>query len=195
MKINRIIQIFLSMLIFVIIYSVFYFYFSENETKNKSDQSIILKKKISKSEKLNSIIEKLEYNSTDKKGNQYHLKSKTAKINLENQNIVLLIDVTAIINLIGKSPILIKSRYAEYNKSNYDTKFYDDVSVNYDNNKLNAKNLDLFFKENKAYMYNNILFVNNKSKLVADKVDFNLLSGDININMHGSNDKIRIYNK
>ena len=157
MKINRIIQIFLSILIFVIIYSVFYFYFSENEIKDKLDQSIILKKEINKSERLNTIIEKLEYNSTDKKGNQYHLKSKTAKINLENQDIVLLTNVTAIINLIGKSPILIKSRHAKYNKSNYNTKFYDDVSVDYDNNKLNAKNLDLFFKENKAYMYNNIL--------------------------------------
>ena len=54
---------------------------------------------------------------------------------------------------------------------------------------------DLSIRSNKAYIYNNILFANKNSSLEADVIDFNLLSGDININMFEEKDKIKIINK
>ena len=41
-------------------------------------------------------------------------------------------------------------------------------------------------------MYNNIEFYNNDSKVVADKIFFDLANGDIKINMYNDNNKVSI---
>ena len=44
-------------------------------------------------------------------------------------------------------------------------------------------------------MYNNIKFSNKNSKISADKLFFDLLNGDIKINMYNKDDKITFLNK
>jgi len=41
-------------------------------------------------------------------------------------------------------------------------------------------------------MYNNIKFYNNDSEITADKLFFDLVNGDIKINMYNVDDKITI---
>ena len=41
-------------------------------------------------------------------------------------------------------------------------------------------------------MYNNIEFINDDSKIIADKLFFDLVNGDIKINMYNKDDKIVI---
>ena len=41
-------------------------------------------------------------------------------------------------------------------------------------------------------MYNNIEFSNNDSKVLADKIFFDLANGDIKINMYNDNSKVSI---
>ena len=64
--------------------------------------------------------------------------------------------------------------------------------VKYENNILENKNLDIFFKDNYGIMYNNIEFINDDSKIIADKLFFDLVNGDIKINMYNKDDKIVI---
>ena len=192
---KRIIQLSLVLLIFVLSYTVFYLYFYESDKVKLTVNQNLQKKQIIESTEVDNIIENLEYKSIDTEGNQYMLKSKSANQSQENKNILFLSEVEAVINLLGREPIYINSNYAEYNKINYDTKFYDEVEVKYNDNNLNANNLDLSIRSNKAYIYNNILFANKNSSVEADVIDFNLLSGDININMFEEKDKIKIINK
>ena len=110
----------------------------------------------------------------------------------DNQNLIILKNVKCTINLYNKSKIYIFSDFAEHNKNNFDTKFYDKVELNYGQNRLIGDNLDIFFKDNYAKIYNNVKFNNDNSHLKADKIDFDILSGNININMFDRNKKILI---
>tara|TARA_Y100001970_G_scaffold287598_1_gene412679 strand:- start:11927 stop:12514 length:588 start_codon:yes stop_codon:yes gene_type:complete len=195
METKKIIQLSLIFLIIIVSFAVFYAYFYEDNKIELVEKQVLEKKTIINSNEVDNVIENLEYKSIDSDGNQYLIKSKSANSSLEDQNILFLSDVKAVINLINRQPIYIYSRYAEYNKLNYDTKFYDGVEVKYDNNNVNANNLDLLLKNNRVYIYNNILYANNTSELEADFIDFDLLTGDININMFKNEDKIKIINK
>jgi len=195
MKVKLIVQILLLTLIFVISYLVFHFYFSEKKDLAIKKLEEELTEEINLKDLSSNVIESLEYKSKDNQGNEYVVKSEYAEINLENQDILILQNVTATINLVGKDPILIFSEFAEYNKSNFDTKFYDGVEVFFEDNIINSNNLDLFFKDNIGSMYSDIRFINNNSELAADLIDFNLLSGDISVSMYDREEKIKISKK
>ena len=195
MKVKLLVQILLLTLIFVISYLVFHFYFSEKKDLTLKKLEEELTEEINLKDLSSNVIESLEYKSKDNQGNEYVVKSEYAEINLENQDILILQNVTATINLVGKDPILIFSEFAEYNKSNFDTKFYDGVEVFFEDNIINSNNLDLFFKDNIGSMYSDIRFVNSNSELAADLIDFNLLSGDISVSMYGKEEKIKISKK
>ncbi len=44
-------------------------------------------------------------------------------------------------------------------------------------------------------MYNNINLFKEDASLKADKITFDLINGDVNINMYNPNDKITVLNK
>ena len=200
MNLKLSLQIFLFALILLISYLVFKNYFSEvevvevKETLNKT-VSRDSKDRSDSSEDSSSIIENLEYKSIDSRGNKYIVKAGIGETKLKNQNILILQKVNAKINLIKKSPILIVSDYAEYNSINFDTKFFGSVIAKFEDNKIKSDNLDLFFKDNLALMYNNIYFTNSISKMNADKINLDLLTGDIIVQMFESSEKIKIKSK
>lgn len=142
-----------------------------------------------------NIIEKLEYNTIDSLGNRYLLKAEYGEIKENNRNILKLIDVRGKIELKDKSPIFIFSDFANYNSINHDTKFYNNVIVEYEKNNIKSDNLDLFFVNNNASMYNNIFFMNEESELEADQINFDFLTGDVNISMFDNSEKIKVLKK
>ena len=87
----------------------------------------------------------IEYNSTDDEGNVYYLNAEKGIIEIKDQqdNIVKLEGVIAIINLKDKGIINISAKNAVYNKLNHDTLFYTDVKMDYLNNSVSADNLDV----------------------------------------------------
>ena len=197
MNSKSILQIFLFALILLISYLVFKNYFSEVEVKETLNKTVLRdsKDRSDSSEDSSNIIENLEYKSIDSRGNKYIVKSKLGETKLENQNILILQKVNAKINLIKKSPILIFSDYAEYNSINFDTKFSGGVIAKFEDNEIKSDNLDLFFKDNLALMYNNIYFTNSISKMNADKINLDLLTGDIIVQMFESSEKVKIKSK
>ena len=191
---KKVIQILIILLIILISYLVLNIYFFDK--KDISDlylnENLVIKED---NLNLDNVMENLEYKSSDKSGNNYIIKAKKGKINLEKENLLILEDVYGEIKLVGKSTIYIYSSFAQYNRNNFDTRFYQNVLVNYEDKRFNCDNLDLFFKDNFGSMYNNIVFVDENTQINADQVNINLLNGDINIKMFQEEKKIKILKK
>ena len=191
---KKVIQILIILLIILISYLVLNIYFFDK--KDISDlylnENLVIEE-----DNLNfdNVMENLEYKSSDKSGNNYIIKAKKGKINFEKENLLILVDVYGEIKLVGKSTIYIYSNFAQYNRNNFDTRFYQNVLVNYEDKRFNCDNLDLFFKDNFGSMYNNIVFVDENTQINADQVNMNLLNGDINIKMFQEEKKIKILKK
>ena len=192
MNVKTLIQFFLFFSIILISFLVFKLYLLKKPDLTNIHE---IEEKIVSGDFSKNIIEDLEYNSSDVRGNKYRINAQFGEVDLENQNILILEDVVGRIDLINKSPIMIFSKYAEYNTITLDTKFYPRVKVTYEDNKITSDNLDLFFKDNIASMYNNINFANYTSEAKTDKIDFDLLTGDINISMFDKTKKIEIVKK
>ncbi len=191
---KKIIQILIILLIILISYLVLNIYFFDKKDISDLDLNENL---VIEEDNLNfdNVMENLEYKSSDKSGNNYIIKAKKGKVNLEKENLLILEDVYGEIKLVGKSTIYIYSNFAQYNRNNFDTRFYQNVLVNYEDKRFNCDNLDLFFKDNFGSMYNNIVFVDENTQINADQVNMNLLNGDINIKMFQEEKKIKILKK
>ena len=191
---KKIIQILIILLIILISYLVLNIYFFDKKDISDLDLNENL---VIEEDNLNSdnVMENLEYKSSDKSGNNYIIKAKKGKVDLEKENLLILEDVYGEIKLVGKSTIYIYSNFAQYNRNNFDTKFYQNVLVNFEDKRFNCDNLDLFFKDNFGSMYNNIVFVDENTQINADQVNMNLLNGDINIKMFEEEKKIKILKK
>ena len=191
---KKVIQILIILLIILISYLVLNIYFFDKKDISDLDLNENL---VIEEDNLNfdNVMENLEYKSSDKSGNNYIIKAKKGKINPKKENLLILEDVYGEIKLVGKSTIYIYSNFAQYNKNNFDTRFYQNVLVNFEDKRFNCDNLDLFFKDNFGSMYNNIVFVDENTQINADQVNMNLLNGDINIKMFQEEKKIKILKK
>ena len=191
---KKVIQILIILLIILISYLVLNIYFFNKKDISNLDlnENLVIEEDNSN---LDNVMENLEYKSSDKSGNNYIIKAKKGKVNLEKENLLILEDVYGEIKLVGKSTIYINSNFAQYNRNNFDTRFYQNVLVNYEDKRFNCDNLDLFFKDNFGSMYNNIVFVDKNTQINADQVNMNLLNGDINIKMFQEEKKIKILKK
>ena len=191
---KKVIQILIILLIILISYLVLNIYFFDKKDISDLDLNENL---VIEEDNLNfdNVMENLEYKSSDKSGNNYIIKAKKGKVNLEKENLLILEEVYGEIKLVGKSTIYIYSNFAQYNRNNFDTRFYQNVLVNFEDKRFNCDNLDLFFKDNFGSMYNNIVFVDENTQINADQVNMNLLNGDINIKMFQEEKKIKILKK
>lgn len=195
MKFQTYVQIGIISLVIIIIFLFYFNFFREkNLVKEEilSEDNLELNSKDSENfdEVDKNIILSLEYKSSDTLGNRYIIKSKSAESEKENLNFLKLIDVEAVIYLIDKPPIFIYSNYADHDKSTFNTNFYDNVKIQHDDINILSNNLDLMYEKNKVSLYN-ILQANNKDvELKADKIDFDILTKELRINMYNNNSKI-----
>ena len=91
------------------------------------------------------------------------IRSEIGEINIENPDIVYMTEVSAIIYIVDSNPIRIKSKFAKYNKNNYETNFNENVLLSYQNHKIRSKNLDLSFENNLATIYKEIVYNNDNT--------------------------------
>ena len=198
MKKKTIFQIIIFLIILILSTFVYYKYLNIDQIYKEIDdgESILKDEKVNDSklvqESEKNIIENIKYFKEDIYGNKFTLKAKKGEIIQNESKFVLLNDVSGVINLKNKSEILIYSKFAKYNSINFNTEFYTDVKISYLNNIIRSDNLDLFFKDNYGEVYNNTVFYSNDSKVIADKIFFDLANGDIKINMYNDNGKVSI---
>ena len=192
MKKKILIQLFLfSLFLFLSIFFFYKYFIKEPQIikKNIPDKNLHTKNL----EK--NLITDLRYFSIDDKGNKYEITSKFGEIGTDNPDIILMTNVKAIINIHNSDPIIITSNFAKYNVKNYDTSFKQNVLVKHVDNKLNAENIDLSFQNNLMLIYNNIIYQNPDTKLLADKLEIDLITQDSKIIMNDKKSKIKIIRK
>ena len=185
------IQFSLFSIIVLIFILIFFKYFNQKiEVKKKTLQN----EKVSKTLEENSnIIKGIEYLSKDSLGNTYKINAEFGEINDKESNLILLKNVKAIINIIDSEEIVIYSSFAKYNSQNYNTNFYENIRVHYAEHKINSEYLDFLFNKNLAILYQDIVYRNSQTKLLADRLEIDLITKNSKLSMKDENEKIEIF--
>ena len=183
------IQLFLFLLfLFITVFSYYKFYKKDPEVSQKVDT----KKNLPTKKLKTNLISDLRYFSVDDEGNKYEIQSEYGEMGSVDPNIIFMTNVTAQIDVYNSEPIIITANFAKYNVKNYDTNFESNVLLKHVDNKVNGENLDLLFKDNVMSMYNNIVFQNTDTTLLADKLEIDLITKDTKITMNEKKSKIKI---
>jgi len=189
-----IIQFLLLVVLFGIILSVFFLYF--NKEKNQKETSFktskILNSEIDNETK--TLIKDINYSFSDPSGNNYELFAELGEVDIKNSDKMFMTNVKALIHLKNSPPIKIVSKYANYNKIDHETNFFQNVELTHLVHKATSENLDISFNNNKALMYRNIIYNKPGTQLTADRLEIDLITKNTKIFMDKKYEKIKIIN-
>ena len=189
------IQFLLLTTILIIIFSTFFLYFNKKEKLKVSISPIIKEKKSLIDDETGTLIKDINYSFSDSSGNYYELLSEVGKVDINNSDKIFMTNVIATIYLVNSSPVKITSKYANYNKINHETSFFENVKVTHLIHKATSENLDISFNDNLASMYNNIVYNKPGTNLKADRLEIDLITKNSKIFMDNKTEKIKIINK
>ena len=190
-----IIQLFLLLTVFTIATFVFFFYFKEKEIVKENNIQMEKITELKINEKTSSLIKNMNYSFSDLNGNNYEILSEFGKVDINDPDKIFMTNVLATIHLKNESPIKIVSKFANYNKNDHETKFFENVKIMYKIHKVTSQNLNLSFKSNLVTMYNKIIYTKPGTKLFADQLQIDLLTKNSKIFMNNKFEKIKIINK
>ena len=190
-----IIQFLLLVVLFGIILSVFFLYF--NKEKNQKETSLKTSKILNSEidNETGTLIKDIKYSFSDPSGNYYELFSELGKVDIQNSDRMFMTNVEALIYLKNSPPIKIVSKYANYNKIDHETNFFENVELTHLVHKATSENLDISFKSNKASMYKNIVYNKPGTQLTADRLEIDLITKNTKIFMDNKSEKIKIIDK
>jgi len=189
------IQFLLLTTIFIIVFSTFFLYFNKKEKLKASSLPIIKEKESLIDDETGTLIKDINYSYSDTSGNYYELSSEVGKIDINNSDKIFMTNVVATIYLVDSSPVKITSKYANYNKINHETSFFENVKVTHLIHKATSENLDISFNDNLASMYNNIVYNKPGTNLKADRLEIDLITKNSKIFMDNKTEKIKIIDK
>ena len=188
---KTVIQLFLSSVIIVIFLVIFFKYFNQ-ETSNKIVNNIEKKETDKNLNQKSNLIKGIKYFSKDETGSIYSINAESGKINDDNPDIIFLTNVKAKISTLGNEDIFIQSDFAKYNSKNYDTNFYENIKVDYVEHQIDCRYLDLLFNNNQAILYEDIIYKNLETVLLADRLEIDLITKNSKISMKNEKEKIKI---
>ena len=157
----------------------------ENDTKKEKPNN-------KNKNKLSNTLKDVEYISIDKKGNKFKLLARSAKSNKNDNNFLDLDFVRGVITSEIREPIYIISDFGQYNTTNFNSKFYQNVKINYMEKQILCENFDIDMETNMAIAYNNVIVTDPQSTMKAGIVTFDLKTKDININPTNEDTKVKI---
>ena len=189
------IQFLLLTTIFIIVVSIFFLYFNKKEKLKASNLPIIKEKESLIDDETGTLIKDINYSFSDSSGNYYELLSDVGKVDINNSDKIFMTNVVATIYLVDSSPVKITSKYANYNKINHETSFFENVKVTHLIHKATSENLDISFNDNLASMYNNIVYNKPGTNLKADRLEIDLITKNSKIFMDNKTEKIKIIDK
>ena len=198
MDIKKIAQYGLLLLLIITSFLFYYQYFSNEDKTIESNLFEDVSEKKNTKENLNeskNIIENLKYISEDLLGNTYILTAQSATLKEDKINEVQLFEVNAEIARENQEIIYIYAKTANYNKINNNTVFQKKVNVKYGDQIIDSEILDLNFKDNLIEILENVYYVNENTKIKADKVEIDLLNKKLKISMINKKDKVNIISK
>ena len=199
MNIKKLFQYGLLILLILVSFLFYYKYFTEDikKTENNEFEEVLEKKniEINLNNKNKNIIENLKYVSEDLLGNTYTVTAQSATLREDKLNEVQLFEVYAEIARENQEIIYIYSETANYNKINNNTLFKKKVNIKYGNQKIDSEILNLNFKDNLIEILENVYYVNENTKIKADRVEIDLLDKKLKISMINKKDKVSITSK
>ena len=197
MKKKIFLKILLILSLIFITWFVYSKYFKKNQNlmynkNNPKDSTTVMDEKaIYKS----NIIKDINYTSRDLKGNEYILVAKEGEIDLDNNDIIFLTDVTAYIKLVKNSElIIITSNYGKYNTINYDTVFSKNVKIDYVDNIITGDYLDFSMIKSLLIISRDVVYKNLKNTMSADVIELDIVTKDTKIYMYNSNEQVNVTN-
>ena len=159
---------------------------------NKEIKKKEIKKKEIKKNEIKNLVKDVEYASVDEKGNKFHLLASSGKSNINNKDILDLENVRGKITSEVRDTIYIVSDFAQYNSLNLNSKFYENVIINYQDKEIKCINFDINMETNKAVAYNNVIITDPKSEMKAGIVEFDLSTKNIEINPQSAVTEIQV---
>ena len=187
---KKILLQFFLLLIFLIISIIFFkSYFSSDK---KVSEIKIHNDEISVNKKDSNLMHNIKYVSSDSEGNNYVITSKYGELKEDEPGLIFMKNVVATINSNSLNPIKISSDNAVYNSVNYHTNFYNNVLMTYEKHNITSNNLDLLFEKNLVTITNDVVYNNLNTKLIADKIEIDLITKNSKIFMNKSSDKVKV---
>ena len=195
-------QISLLLIVILISFFVFKIYFVEKKQFEKDNEAIISSdipsdktEKTLESSASSNIIQNITYSSKDELGNQYEIGSEYGEIDLNDPDIIFMTNVTATIKSENYPVIKIRADFAKYNSSTYETNFTGNVLLSHVEHKINSNNLDLSIKNNLVTFFDNIIYTASNTKLIADRIEIDLITKNSKVFMNDNFEKVKIFNK
>ena len=176
-------------LIFTILILIIFFNIKNDSKKSEAENSV---PKVVEEVYSSNIIENVNYNAKDNKGNEYIINAAKGEIDISNNDIIFLTDVVASIKLKSSDNIKITSKFGKYNIKNYDTIFSKNVQVKYLDNNIKSEYLDFSLLRDTMIISKDVFYKNLSNILKADVVEMNLTSKNVKIFMHSKNKKVNI---
>ena len=155
---------------------------SKKEIKSKNNTSV-------KNNQIKNLTKEIEYITSNKNGDSFKIFAKYGETNIKNSSILDLKQVNGEILSSKRSTIFLSSDLANYNYTNQNSNFYNNVRIEYDNIVITCDKLDLNMSDNIAVAYDNVVMKDDKSTMKAQIITLDILTKDININ---SSEKIKI---
>tara|TARA_B100000579_G_C22833268_1_gene857217 strand:+ start:461 stop:1069 length:609 start_codon:yes stop_codon:yes gene_type:complete len=183
----------------ILLISYFVFLYLNRDSENISFKSYTVKeneqiRNISEPQEndigTNKILD-LSYKSRDEKGNVYEINSISGSISDDDENVLILENVSAEILIFNYGTFYIKSDKAKYNKLNLNTHFFNNVNLNYLNHIIKSEDLFLKYMDKEINILNNVIYNNEENLLEADKIDLDLASKKSKIYMNSKNEKVK----
>ena len=193
---SHFIQFGIIVLIILIIYLTYNYINKSRKDLNiveKTELNKLVEKEISNNEETldKNVISELTYKSLDDNGNVYEINSDSGTIQENDKSTLQLKNVEAKILVYGHGTVYIFSDNALYNKVSLDTHFYENVNLIYQDHDIKSNDLFLEYSDKKVKISNNVYYVSENSKLIADEVTMNLLNKVSKIYMTNKNKKVK----
>ena len=179
----------IALIIFLLSFFMFYYY-NINKMNSSNNLSVIdnLDKKIEISNE--NIIKDIRYFSKDAQNNSYEIISDFGKINLDNPDITFMTNVTASIYLENSNNIIITSKFANFNNSNYETEFYENVNIVRADERIKSQKLEFSLIKDLILISDQVILEKPGFNLKADKVEIDLITKNSKIFMNDSTKKV-----
>ena len=190
---GRLIQLILFIFLIVIMVVFYRTYFVKE--KNIPIKSIEKEDQLTIKDE-NNLIKNLRYEVRLDENKQYIITADLSEITYENSiEVVKMQKVEAIFIDETNIPIKITADTANYNNSNYNTNFSENVKIVYTDNIVLSDNMDLNFQDNMIKIHGNVKYDGLKGDLSTDNIKINLITKKIEIYMNSIKDKVEVETK
>jgi len=185
----------LILFLLLIISSIFFYkvYFSKNN-KSEINADISEDQRITTPE--NNLIKNLKYEVKLDDQNQYIITSDLSEIVYEEgMEVVKMQKVTALLIDQNNIPLIVTSELATYNNSNYNTKFSENVRIEYLNNLISSDKMNFDFDKNLILIKQNVKYEGIQGKITTDNIKIDLITKKIEIYMSNIDDNVEVIAK